>query len=143
MSRPGGKAVTVYADGSITPECGGAGAGAVVLDGAGSIVRLSSRVLTVTTSGEAEYAGLILGLELALDTGALVAEIRMDNEVVVNQMAGRFAINSPRLKSLHWEACELARRFARVVYIHVPREQNGLADALAAEASAGREWRLA
>lgn len=140
-SRPGGNAVTIYADGSITDRAGGAGA--VVLDGRGAIVRMANRILPLMSSGEAEYAGLLLGLELALDTGAIVAEIRMDNEVVVKQMAGYFGINSPRLKALHWDACELARRFAKVVYVHIPREENGLADALAAEGSAGREWRLA
>ncbi len=141
INRHGGKAVTVYADGSITAERGGAGA--LVLDATGAIVVMANRLLPVMTSSEAEYAGLVLGMQLALDTGALVAEFRLDSEVVVNQMAGFYAVNSPRLKTLHWEACDLARQFAKVIYQHVPREQNVLADALASEASAGREWRLA
>lgn len=140
LSRPGGKAVTVYADGSITPRHGGAGA--IVLNAAGAVVLLGNRVLPVMTSSEAEYAGLILGMELALKADALLAEIRLDSEVVINQMAGYYAVNSPRLKTLHYEACNLARRFAKVLYVHVPREENALADALAAEASAGREWRM-
>jgi ribonuclease HI len=141
IRRRGGKAVTVYADGSITPKRGGAGA--IVLDATGAVLLLANRVLPAMTSSEAEYAGLILGMELALQADAALAEIRLDSEVVVNQMAGYYAVNSPRLKTLHWQACDLARQFARVVYIHVRREQNVLADALATEASAGREWRLA
>lgn len=138
--RPGGKAVTIYADGSITTYRGGAGA--IVLDATGKVVRLANQILPMMTSGEAEYQGLILGMELALEAGAIVAEVRLDSEVVVNQMAGHFAVNSPRLKTLHLRACDVARRFARVSYIHIPREENGLADSLATEASAGREWRL-
>lgn len=140
-SRPGGKAVTVYADGSITAKHGGAGA--IVLDARGAVVLLANRVLPVMTSTEAEYVGLILGMELALKAEAVLAEMRLDSEVVVNQMAGYYAVNSPKLKTLHWQACDLARQFARVNYLHIPREENGLADALAAEASAGREWQLA
>lgn len=141
INRPGGKAVTVYTDGSITTRHGGAGA--IVLNASGAVMLMANRVLPVMTSSEAEYAGLILGMELALKADAALAEIRLDSEVVVNQMAGYYAVNSPRLKTLHYEACNLARQFARVVYIHVPREENALADMLAAEASAGREWRLA
>jgi ribonuclease HI len=140
-SRPGGKAVTVYADGSITAKHDGAGA--IVLDARGAVVLLANRVLPVMTSTEAEYVGLILGMELALKAEAVLAEMRLDSEVVVNQMAGFYAVNSPKLKTLHWQACDLARQFARVHYLHIPREENALADALAAEASAGREWQLA
>ena len=68
--------------------------------------------------------------------------MRLDSEVVVGQMTGRFAVNSPLLKPVHWAACELARNFPRVRYTHIPRGQNVLADALATEASAGRHWSL-
>jgi ribonuclease HI len=141
MTNPrGGKVVTVYTDGSISLKHGGAAA--IVMSEAGSVVQLANRVLPPMTSTEAEYAGLILGLELAQVAGALVVELRMDSEVVVNQMAGRYAVNSPRLKKLHWEACDLARQFTKIGYMHIPREQNGVADALANEASSGITWRL-
>jgi probable phosphoglycerate mutase len=133
--------VTVYTDGSIGSQY--SGAGAVVLDAQGAVIRLANRVLPVMTSGEAEYAGLILGLELAIEAGAVVAEMRMDSEVVAYQMSGRYAVNSPRLKLLHWTACDLTRQLVRVNYVYIPREENGLADSLATEASAGRAWRLA
>ncbi|MCB9452441.1 MAG: ribonuclease HI family protein [Anaerolineaceae bacterium] len=137
----GGKVVTVYTDGSISPNHGGAAA--IVMSEIGMVVQMANRVLPLMTSTEAEYAGLILGLELAQAAGALVVELRMDSEVVVNQMAGHYAVNSARLKKLHWEACDLARQFAKVGYTHIPREQNGVADALASEASSGITWRLA
>lgn len=139
--RLSAKSVTVYSDGSSLPEY--SGAAAVVLDPTGAIIRMVNRVLPWQTSGEAEYAGLILALETARDAGAAVVEVRMDSEVTVHQMTGHYAVNSPRLRKLHWEACELARSFAHVSYHYVPREQNALADVLAAEAAEGREWRLA
>jgi ribonuclease HI len=95
------------------------------------------------TSGEAEYAGLMLALEIAAQRDAEEVEVRLDSEVVVYQMIGRFAVNSARLKPCHQQACRLARALPRVRYSHVPREQNAIADALAAEAAAGRLWRSA
>lgn len=141
INRRGGKVVTVYADGSISSTRRG-GAGAILLDVTGVVIRMANRVLPSMTSTEAEYAALMLGLEMALDVGAISVELKMDNEVVVNQMSGLFAVNSPKLKLLHWDACNLARQLPQITYTHIPREQNALADVLAAEASAGRSWRL-
>jgi hypothetical protein len=61
----------------------------------------------------------------------------------VNQMIGRFAVNSSALKRLHQQACVLVNRFLNVRYTHIGREQNLLADALAFEAAAGRAWQIA
>jgi ribonuclease HI len=67
-------------------------------------------------------------------------EIRLDSEVVVYQMIGKFAVRSAALKPLHRQACALARHFSHVSYVHIPRDQNLIADALAGEAVAGRRW---
>lgn len=135
-----GTALVIYADGAILPEQ--AGAGAVALDSSGRVVQLASRTLPAMTSGEAEYAGLMLALEVAAAHSAQQVEIRLDSAVVVYQMIGRFAVNSPRLKRCHQQACELARRLVQVQYRHVPRGENRLADALAIEAAAGRLWQM-
>lgn len=134
---PGGNLI-VYADGSTVP--GSSGAGIVVVDSAGKLIHMENRPLPEMTNNEAEYAALTMALQAAEKLGADVVEVRLDSEVIVGQMTGHFAVNSPRLKKYHWAACELARRFPRVRYTRIPREQNALADALAAEASAGRHW---
>ena len=130
----------IYTDGSLTPD--GAGAGVVVLDHIGRLIHIENQTLAITTNNEAEYAALALGLKIAVRLRAEVVEIRADSEVMVNQMLGHFAVKSHRLKQFHWQVCELARKFPRVRYTHIPREQNALADTLAAEASAGRIWAL-
>jgi ribonuclease HI len=132
--------IVIYADGGITPQR--AGAGVVIQDGRGDVILIGNRPLPPMTNMQAEYAGLILALELASKCRASAVEIRMDSEIVVNQMVGRFGVNSPRLKPLHVKACELARTLPQVTYTYLPRERNGLADALAAEAAAGRRWRM-
>ncbi|MBE2267526.1 MAG: reverse transcriptase-like protein [Anaerolinea sp.] len=136
MSRRGGDLI-LYADGGLSPDHAGVG---VVVIRARQIIALANRTLPVMTNNEAEYAGLLLALELAAKLAAERIEIRLDSEVVVGQMTGRSAVNSPKLKPVHTQACVLARGFVRVTYTRVPRERNALADALAAEAAAGRLW---
>lgn len=130
----------IFADGSIQPDR--AGAGIVALDQWGGVVYMANRSLPPMTNNEAEYAGLVLALEAAAALGGQYLEVRLDSEVVVYQMIGRFAVNSAALKRWHQQACVLARSLAKVRYTHVPREHNVIADALATEASAGRKWRM-
>lgn len=129
----------VYADGSILPQR--AGVGVAVCDTRGTILQLLNQILPTMTNNEAEYAALHLALIEAAKIAPQQLEIRMDSEVVIKQMTGHFAVHSPRLKIMHQKACELARQFGNLRYTHIPREVNTLADALAAEASAGRAWR--
>lgn len=137
--KPGDRgAIVIYADGSISPER--SGAGIVVRDAQGHVILLANRSLPRLTSNEAEYAALIMALEVAIQQGAQTVEVRLDSEVVVYQMAGRFAINSSTLKPWHRQACERARQVVNLTYTHIPREQNSVAHALAAEAVAGRRW---
>lgn len=140
MTAPPGGSVIIYADGSAVP--GSSGAGVVVLSAAGDMLHLENKPLPEMTNNEAEYAALALALQAAARMGADVVEVRLDSEVVIGQMNGQFAVNSPLLKRYHWAACDLARQFPRVRYRCIPRAQNAIADALAAEASAGRRWRL-
>ncbi len=130
----------IYADGGIARDR--AGAGAVALNLRRQVVALENRTLPLMTNNEAEYGGLLLALEIAAALQADEVEIRLDSEVVVGQMAGRWAVNSPKLKSPHQQACALARAIPRITYKHIPRELNEVADALATEAAAGRVWRL-
>jgi probable phosphoglycerate mutase len=130
----------IYTDGSLTPE--GAGAGVVVLDAIGQLLHLENQRLDTPTNNEAEYAAVALALQIATRIEADIVEIRADSEVMVNQMLGKFAVNSHRLKKYHWQVCELARNFPRVRYTRINREENALADTLASEASAGRIWVL-
>jgi len=139
-NNPAASSVTLYTDGSLTPE--GCGAGVIILDARGHLLHLQNQRLDLETNNEAEYAAVELGLRLAAQLTADVVEIRSDSEVIINQMLGNFAVKSHRLKQRHWQVCELARAFPRVYYTHIRREQNALADTLAAEAAAGRLWKL-
>jgi probable phosphoglycerate mutase len=134
------RSLTFYADGAITPHK--TGVGAVAVSDNGAIVLLANRTLKSMTNNEAEYQGLLLVFELAAAAGlhATPIEVRMDSEIVIYQMKGRFSVHSPALKALHREACARLATFTALRFLHIPREQNRLADALAGEATMARLW---
>ena len=101
----------------------------------GRILDLAWRTLEVCTNNEAEYAGLLLGLELAARLRARQTVCVLDSAVVIGQMEGRFAVNSKALRTWHWKASKAARQLPAVRYCLAPREWNRLADGLAGQAS--------
>ena len=135
------KRLTVFVDGGIA-GVGHTGAAAVARTAEGYFRGWLSRQMPRMTNNEAEYRAALLGLELARGLGARRVEIVADSEVVVRQMRGLSRVNSARLKRLHQETCRAAADFEEVVFTHVSREKNRLADALAAEAIAGRVVRM-
>lgn len=129
--------VTIHVDGAVSGT-EHAGAAAVARTQEGYFVGWLSRQLDPMSNNEAEYHAALLGLLLAHRLGARVVEIVSDSEVVVRQMQGQSRVLSGRLKRLHQEVCARTGHFEAVSFRHVSREYNHLADALAAEALAGR-----
>ena len=120
----------LYADGAARGNPGPAGAGAILLDEEGRKVAELTRFLGHATNNVAEYNGLIIGLEEALRRGAKAIDVRMDSLLVVEQMRGRWRIKHPGIRPLALRAGELLAAFPVREIRHIPREENGLADAL-------------
>ena len=121
---------TLYADGAARGNPGPAGAGAVLLDERGQVIAECTRYLGTATNNVAEYTGLIIGLEEAARRGIDDLDVRLDSNLVVQQMRGLWRIKHPGLRPLALRAGELLARFPKRTIEHVPRERNGLADAL-------------
>ena len=123
-----------YSDGASRGNPGPAAIGAVIFDPEGREVYRLGRRLGTATNNEAEYRAAIAALEAALALGATRVDLRMDSELVVRQMSGRYRVRNPRLARLHARMLALRQRFEEVVVRHVPRTENRLADALANQA---------
>ena len=129
VTSPGeARRVRVFTDGAARGNPGPAGAGAVVLDGEGRVLARLGRFLGKQTNNVAEYQGLLLGLRRARQMGAREVEVRADSQLLVRQLQGKYAVKNEVLKRLHEEALALLRSFDRYELLHVPREQNALAD---------------
>ena len=125
----------IEADGGSRGNPGIAGAGAVVIDGdTGKVLKEISEPVGIATNNVAEYTAVVLGLEaaFAIDPVASVM-VRMDSKLVVEQMSGRWKIKHPDMMTLGARVQKLIAS-KDVQFVWIPREQNGLADALANKA---------
>jgi len=126
--------VIAYCDGASRGNPGLSSYGIVVYDLDGKELHRGRRALGHGTNNQAEYQGAIAALEAALGLGAREVELRMDSELVIRQLSGRYKVRNPKLIPLYKRILDLRSRFDRVALVHVPRAQNSVADALANEA---------
>jgi len=131
----------IYTDGGSRGNPGQAGAGAIVTDVSGKILREACRALGVMTNNEAEYQAVILGLEtIKKQIGkarASVAEIeiRLDSELVAKQLSGQYQIKETALMSLFMKIWNWrVKDFSNLTFTHISREKNRRADDLANQA---------
>jgi len=124
------KRTRLFTDGAARGNPGPAGAGAVIVNPDGHIVAKVGKFLGDSTNNVAEYMGLILGLKRAKAMGIKEIEVCSDSELLVKQLAGEYAVKADHLKPLHDEAQGLLKGFSWVEVRHIPREENGAADAM-------------
>ena len=126
------RSLIVEADGGSRGNPGVAAGGALVIDGeTGEVLAELGVYVGVATNNVAEYRGMLEGLRRAydLDPGASV-HVRMDSQLVVEQMSGRWKIKHPDMQHLAREVRELIGH-RHVTFEWIPRADNARADALA------------
>jgi ribonuclease HI len=128
------KAWVVMVDGAARGNPGPAGCGAVIYDENGVVVKQLSRYLGQTTNNVAEYEGLLMGLEAALQLGRKQIVVQSDSELLVRQLNGQYRVKDEKLKVLFQRAMTLLRQFDSYRILHVGRELNKVADRLANQA---------
>jgi ribonuclease HI len=81
------------------------------------------------SANEAEYTGLIIGLELAKELGILSLEIKGDSQTIIYQVLGKYRLNSNSkfLDDLE-QVLNLLSYFDDYSLIWIPRRKNQLAD---------------
>ena len=84
------------------------------------------------TNNVAEYLAVIEALRYLAGCGLTRERVKIhsDSQLLINQITGYREIYSPHLELLYNEIKELERRFTRVGYQWLPREQNEHADLL-------------
>ncbi len=134
------RTLIVQADGGSRGNPGPAGYGALVTDAdSGEVLAERAGYLGVATNNVAEYRGLVEGLRAAreVDPHARI-QVRLDSNLIVQQMNGAWKIKHPDMKALASEARDVIAG-ASVTFQWQPRAQNSQADALANEAMDTRQ----
>jgi len=121
----------LFVDGAARNNPGPAGAGIYILKNNDSVVK-QGFFLESKTNNQAEYLALVIGIcqvsSLMADADHL--EIMSDSQLLVRQLAGRYAVKNKMLKILYDRIKQMLISISYTVR-HVPRSENVVADHLA------------
>lgn len=123
--------LSIYADGASKGNPGPGAIGAVVLGEHGEELAKISESIGLATNNRAEYEAVIAAMKTASKFNATEAILYLDSQLVVNQLMGKYKIRSASLQPLYAEAMEQIKGFKKLNIVHIPREKNKIADALA------------
>lgn len=121
----------VYTDGGSRGNPGPSASAYLVFDTNGNLCLKGGEYAGVGTNNRAEYTAVLLALKaLAKVAGKNdTIEFRADSLLVVNQLQGVYKVRNRDLWPIHEAVLTLVKRFKRVTFTHIPREQNTKADA--------------
>jgi len=122
--------VTIFTDGGSRGNPGPSAAGFVIINSEQQAIAEGGVYLGVTTNNQAEYHGVRIGMERAIEMGFKSVNFRIDSMLVVNQMKGFYKIKNRELWPIHERIRELMKKFDLVTFTHVQREFNQLADGM-------------
>lgn len=137
------KKIIIYTDGGARGNPGPAAIG-VVIAIPGKPEKEYGEYIGKATNNQAEYQAVIFALKKAKQllggesAKKIIVEIRLDSELIARQLGRAYKIKEGELKLLFVGVWNLTLDFARVDFVHVPREKNRRADALV-NASLDRE----
>lgn len=126
----------VFTDGGARGNPGPAAIGVVIKDEDGRIIKSYGESIGKGTNNEAEYGAVISALQkLKALLGKkklkrVSVEMNMDSELVMRQLKGEYKIEEERFFPLFIKVWNLKMDFGKVIFRHIPREQNKEADKL-------------
>ena len=121
-------------DGCSKHNPGLSGAGAVIYQYNKEIWSGDLFVGLSATNNYAEYSGLILGLQQAIELNIKNIQVEGDSLLVINQMTGKYKCNSPNLVEQYNKGNELKKQFDNIKFVHIFRNKNERADELSNDA---------
>lgn len=121
---------SLYFDGCSKGNPGKAGAGAVIYENNIEIWSNSKYVGDKKTNNEAEYSGLLLGLEEAVRQNIQELLVYGDSLLVINQVNGVYKVKNQNLAVFYNKVLELQKQFTHIQFIHIYRSKNKRADEL-------------
>ncbi len=121
----------IYTDGWARFNPGPAGIGVFITDENGKKIEARYKYLGIATNNQAEYQGALHGIRRGIELGATEIELRMDSNLVVEQLSLNFKIKNPELKVIFEEIQKMVKSWGgKISYIHIRREYNKEADRL-------------
>jgi len=126
-----GEYIIINVDGASRGNPGPSSAAAIAYYQNGKRAGTRTAKLGRKTNNEAEYSAVIEGLRLAGELGWKKVLIRLDSELVYNQLKGNYRIKNSRLKKYYELIRELMSGFDDVLFERIDRSKNKEVDKLA------------
>lgn len=128
--------VAIYTDGGARNNPGPAGIGVVIYSGSKKVAEISEYI-GEKTNNWAEYEAVYFALKKAKSLGmsGKKIEMRLDSNLVVEQLSGNWQVKEETLWPQYMKINNLlVKDFKDISFVHIPREKNKEADALANDA---------
>ncbi|MDD5147379.1 MAG: ribonuclease HI family protein [Candidatus Daviesbacteria bacterium] len=126
--------LVIYTDGASRGNPGPASYGFTVLGRNGKSLYEEGKYIGVTTNNVAEYTGVLEALKYVKEKYGrhrLEVELYADSKLVAEQLSGRFKVKALHLKPIIEKIKILSLELGGVMYVHVLRSKNTVADRLA------------
>lgn len=128
----------IYTDGASRGNPGPASYGFTISDEKGKLLYEEGGHIGKTTNNVAEYTAVLKALEYVKEkfprNGPVQVQLYADSKLVAEQLSGRYKVKSPLLKPIIEKIKILAIELGGIIFSHVPRSKNILADKLANQA---------
>jgi len=98
-----------------------------------TVLKQHSEYVGRVTNNVAEYLAVLKSLDLAKRFTNQNVFVYSDSELVVRQLTGKYQVKNKNLKEIFNQVQKLQNSFQKVVFTHVRREYNVIADQLANE----------
>lgn len=137
--------LVIYTDGGSRGNPGPSAVAVVIANERDEIVKRYSKTIGQATNNEAEYEALLFALEKirALfgkdKIKKMNFEIRMDSELVVEQLNGQYKVEEERLWPYFMRIWNARIDFGKLDIKHVPRSRNKETDRLVNQALGSRQ----
>ncbi len=128
----------INTDGACSGNPGKMGIGAVITK-EGKVILEISEDIGHGTNNIAEYTAVIRALEEARKLGITEATVRSDSLLLISQLRGEYKVKAPHLRELRRKITKLSEGM-KLVFEHVPRENNPHADELSKKAIGLKPW---
>ena len=126
----------VFTDGASRGNPGEASYGFTISNEDGKLLYERGSYIGIATNNIAEYTAVLEAFKYIKENFQNRVEIELyaDSKLVAEQLSGRYKVKSQTLKPIIEKIKILALEFGGVIFTHVPREKNTLADKLANQA---------
>lgn len=126
--------IKIFTDGASRGNPGPASFGFVVLHSS-KVIHKEGQYIGETTNNVAEYTAVLKALEYVNEKlkkdEKLQVHLFADSKLVAEQLSGRYKIKAEHLKPIIQKIQLLNLELGGVIFSHIPREQNTIADQLA------------